>query len=90
MELFADELYRLADTVALPTDKFPEVNTEKCKFTYFLLRCTSGEYFVILCVGSEAYRQVKLIGYDLLEDGNKEIQRKLKPCPKAYKKYVVT
>ena len=33
VELFADELFRLADTVALPGDKFPEVNTKNCKST---------------------------------------------------------
>ena len=33
----------------------------------------------------EAYKLVKN-GYDLLEQGNKEIVRKLKPCPKQYKR----
>lgn len=30
LELFADELCSLADTVAIPTDKFPEIATENC------------------------------------------------------------
>ncbi len=31
LELFADELCSLADTVATPTDNFPEIATENCK-----------------------------------------------------------
>ena len=30
LELFADELCSLADTVAIPTDKFPKIATENC------------------------------------------------------------
>ena len=39
---------------------------------------------------SDVYRNQKLAGYDLLEEGNRDIVRRLNPCPKAYKKYVDT
>ena len=41
---------------------------------------------VSLLAVSERYRNVKLKGYDLLEEKNREIVRKLNPCPKQYKK----
>ena len=36
---------------------------------------------------STAYQDIKLKGYDLLEERNKELVRKLNPCPKQYKTY---
>ncbi len=57
-----------------------------------LYLCTSHcfDYLIITYAGSVAYQQVKLLGYNLLEDGNKGIVRRMKPCPKAYKKYVLS
>ena len=45
-------------------------------------------YFAILTAAvSSAYQNIKLKGYDLLEERNKELVRKLNPCPKQYKRY---
>ena len=94
LELFADELCSLADTVATPTDNFPEIATQNCKSPCIHLNsnaknsCFDSLIITYTCIGSVAYQQVKLLGYNLLEDGNKDIVRRMKPCPKAYKKYV--
>ena len=46
------------------------------------------ENFAILTAAvSSAYQNIKLKGYDLLEERNKELVRKLNPCPKQYKRY---
>ena len=38
---------------------------------------------------SDSYASLKLGGYNLLETRNRQIVRRLNPCPKAYKKSVV-
>ena len=44
-----------------------------------------SEYFLYIAAVSQAYQNIKLKGYDLLEEKNKDIVRKLNPCPKQYK-----
>lgn len=39
----------------------------------------------IIDIVSDVYQNLKIKGYDLLEQGNREVVRKLNPCPKQYK-----
>ena len=40
---------------------------------------------LIVTTVSNVYRNIKIKGYDLLEEENKQIVQKLNPCPKQYR-----
>ena len=99
IELFADELYQLAKTISIPdSTDWNKVNTsvphQKCESIvranmsrpHHSCECVAFSfiYWYIAAV-SQAYQNIKLKGYDLLEEKNKDIVRKLNPCPKQYK-----
>ncbi len=93
IELFADELLSLSSAISIPEIPIPEttdwskVNVpvlHNRRMLQFSLTCKIN-YAVWSTSVSDAYQNVKIKGYDLLEEGNREIVRKLNPCPKQYK-----
>ena len=95
IELFADELVRLSSTISIPDNPIPDtvdwtvVNTpvpqdKRVLYMYTRVSLVCSVDCIITTV-SDAYRNLKIKGYDLLEEGNRQIVRKLNPCPKQYK-----
>lgn len=74
IEVFALELCQLAERMPLP-------NLED----YYSTDWSKPYHALVKEKLSSAYKGLKLCGYDLLEKCNKEVVRKLNPCPKAYK-----
>lgn len=92
IEVFATELFHLADSMPEPdisaysaTDWSATHNPlvlDKCKHA---IRLQYMLDLLLFHTVSDIYSKQKLGGYDFLESRNKEVVRKLNPCPRAYK-----
>ena len=94
IEIFATEIMKLADSIEPPdistyrsidwSAEYCPLVREKCE-PFLTVHCATT---MCCSIVSDVYCKQKLAGYDMLEEGNKQIVRKLNPCPRQYKKWV--